>query len=106
MPEAFNERVGPVQTRREQGLGVGLARGLWFSQIEPWLDASNPERVDLSRPGGLRGWAGSGSRLLDVFRNAAWARGRQALSHVGLLGARFGFGSGTGLLVFFRSTLE
>ena len=47
--EAFDfEPGGLVKTRRVQGLDLGLARGL---QMEHWMDASNPEQMELSGPG-------------------------------------------------------
>ena len=33
-----------------------------FRQLDPWLEASNPEGLDLSRTGGCKVWVGSGSR--------------------------------------------
>ena len=45
------ESVGPVQTRRAARFGFGSgSRPL----VLLWLDASNPEQMDLSRPGGCR----------------------------------------------------
>ena len=73
--EAF-EPVGPVQTRRVQGLGLGLARGLI---VGPLAGCSNPEQMDL-RPDGCKFglvWL----EALLFFRNRAVAGNRQGLNH-------------------------
>ena len=66
------EPVGPVQTKRVQGLG--LAQGVW-------LHASIPQQVDLSTRFGLGLARGS------FFLDEALAGGRQASNHLGLFGA-------------------
>ena len=43
---------------------------------------------DLSRPGGCKVWAGSGSRLFVFFRDGTLAGGCQALNHLDLSGGR------------------
>ena len=54
-----------------QGLGLGLARGLQLLQMEPWLDASNPEQMDLSaRQAQI--WAGSGLDLFTLDSCKVW----------------------------------
>ena len=46
------EPVGPVQTSARFGFGSGSwLEASSFLQMQPWLDASNPERVDLPRLG-------------------------------------------------------
>ena len=67
-----------------------------FLQMELWLDASNPERADLSRV-----WLEASRCLLR------WSLGWRPPSSENLqAGASFGFGSGSRPLAFFRSSLE
>ena len=54
-----------------------------FLQMEPWLDASNPEQVDLSRPDACK--FGLGRACFFLFlRDKALAGGREGLNHGGL----------------------
>ena len=76
-PSSF-EPGGPIQTRRVQDwVWVWLEASSLLLQTEPWLDASNPEQMDLSRPDAC-------TFGLDLPRSfCVWAGG----------GVEFGFGS-------------
>ena len=58
----------------------------------------------LSRPGGCKVWAGSGSRLL-MFDDRALLGGLRALNQLDLSRLGFGFRFGSWRLVFFRCSL-
>ena len=58
------EPAGPVQTIRVQGLNLVWLEAARFLQMEPWLDASNPEQMDLDGCS-----AGSGSKFFLFFRD-------------------------------------
>ena len=64
------EPVGPVQPRRVRVCLEAFS----FLQMEPWLVASNPEQMDLSRPGGCKVWAGSGSKRSRLDGCKVWVR--------------------------------
>ena len=62
------EPRGPVQTRRVQGLGLGLGLGplVCFRWRPDWMPPIM-KKPDLSRAGGCKVWAGSGSRLVVLI---------------------------------------
>ena len=71
--------MNQLELSRLDGCKVGV--WVWFKacsflQMDPWLDASNPEQMDLSRPGASLGWVWL-EAFLVIQDSFGWSEGRR-----------------------------